>query len=270
LKYHLLVKVDLWSQSLSKADEWIKAEMKKIASLAGKNGLHEAVKQSVPHGPFLAPGARLSSTSLRQLMEYYLTKRLNPQKEYLANRAQRNEHRILDRLPAWLFFASVAAVVLKFFGDVPHVFFASPEDTGPKWFADLHEASILLTVLGAASLPVLAAGVRTWRAAFEFSRNKSRFQAAHGALAELEERIVHDGMDALSAVQASPALQVTLRREETSNSSEVSLSIERRGDDRDAEVDAFSMVRYLWWCEHILESEHREWLRLMYETEWFG
>jgi hypothetical protein len=28
--------------------------------------------------------------------------------------------------------------------------------------------------------------------------------------------------------------------------------------------------RDLSWCEHILETEHREWLRLMYETEWFG
>ena len=271
LKYRLLVKIDLWSQSLTKADEWIKTEMKKIAALEGKKGLHEAVKESAPHGPFLAPGARLDAATLRQLIEYYLSKRLNPQKEYLANRAQRNEHRILDRLPAWLFFASVTAVVFKFFADVPHAFLGSSHNPGPKWFSDFHEASIFLTVLGAASLPVLAAGVRTWRAAFEFSRNKSRFQAAHRALAELEERIVHDGVDALGAVRRSPVLQVTLRREQTPNTSQMSLSVEQSHTaNGNAQVDAYPMVRDLWWCEHILESEHREWLRLMYETEWFG
>ena len=35
--------------------------------------------------------------------------------------------------------------------------------------------------------------------------------------------------------------------------------------DRDA-----SILRDLWFCEYILESEHREWLRLMSEAEWFG
>ena len=184
---------------------------------------------------------------------------------------ERNEHRILDRLPAWLFFASVTAVVLKFFADVPHVFFASSHGPVPEWFANSHEAGIFLTVLGAASLPVLAAGVRTWRAAFEFSRNKSRFQAAHRALAELEERIIHDGVDAFGAVQSSPVLQVTMRREETIGASQTSLSVEQgRANTPGALVDAYPMVRDLWWCEHILESEHREWLRLMYETEWFG
>ena len=35
-------------------------------------------------------------------------------------------------------------------------------------------------------------------------------------------------------------------------------------------ADAHAVVRDLWWCEHILKSEQLEWLRLMYETEWFG
>ncbi|MFL6227248.1 MAG: hypothetical protein ACJ741_00560 [Pyrinomonadaceae bacterium] len=28
--------------------------------------------------------------------------------------------------------------------------------------------------------------------------------------------------------------------------------------------------RDLWWSEWLLEAEHREWLRLMIETEWIG
>ncbi len=43
------------------------------------------------------------------------------------------------------------------------------------------------------------------------------------------------------------------------------------GVERDVEeTDAYPILRDLSWCEHILESEHREWLRLMFETEWFG
>jgi hypothetical protein len=26
----------------------------------------------------------------------------------------------------------------------------------------------------------------------------------------------------------------------------------------------------LWWIEHVLELEHREWMRLMIESEWSG
>ena len=86
-----------------------------------------------------------------------------------------------------------------------------------------------------------------------------------------EERIIHDGVDAFGAVQSSPVLQVTMRREETIGASQTSLSVEQgRANTPGALVDAYPMVRDLWWCEHILESEHREWLRLMYETEWFG
>jgi hypothetical protein len=38
-----------------------------------------------------------------------------------------------------------------------------------------------------------------------------------------------------------------------------------RGDARPEEI-----WRDLWWCEWLLEAEHREWLRLMIEAEWIG
>jgi hypothetical protein len=41
------------------------------------------------------------------------------------------------------------------------------------------------------------------------------------------------------------------------------------GDTR-MDTDAYDILRDLSCCEHILETEHREWLRRMYETEWFG
>ncbi|HEX2171800.1 MAG TPA: DUF4231 domain-containing protein [Dehalococcoidia bacterium] len=36
------------------------------------------------------------------------------------------------------------------------------------------------------------------------------------------------------------------------------------------ETDPASVCRDLWYSEQILESEHREWLRLMIDAEWFG
>jgi len=102
----------------------------------------------------------------------------------------------------------------------------------------------------AALLPAAAAGVRTWRSAFEFSRNKGRFEAAHQALQDLERRLVDEGF----AASGKPTGQASAP-----------------GEGKDVEeTDAYPILRDLSWCEHILESEHREWLRLMFETEWFG
>jgi hypothetical protein len=36
------------------------------------------------------------------------------------------------------------------------------------------------------------------------------------------------------------------------------------------ETDAATIFRLLWQCERIMDNEHREWLRLMIEAEWFG
>jgi len=36
------------------------------------------------------------------------------------------------------------------------------------------------------------------------------------------------------------------------------------------EAPAAYLMRQMWYCEQILQSEHREWLRLMMEAEWFG
>lgn len=40
------------------------------------------------------------------------------------------------------------------------------------------------------------------------------------------------------------------------------------GDTR-MDTDAYDILRDLSCCQHILKTEHREWLRRMYETEWF-
>ena len=88
------------------------------------------------------------------------------------------------------------------------------------------ETSRVFLVL-AVALPVVAAGIRTWRAAHEFGRNMSRFEAKRSALEELARSL---------------------------------------GETRSPEA----VFHLLWQSEQILEADHREWLRLMLEAEWFG
>lgn len=95
----------------------------------------------------------------------------------------------------------------------------------------LIETPRYLTAL-AALLPVLGSGIRTWRSAHEGTRNMSRFRAKHVALSNIEQR----------------------------------LRSNRIADYPEAE----SVLSDLWCAEQIMESEHREWLRLMLEAEWLG
>ena len=81
--------------------------------------------------------------------------------------------------------------------------------------------------MAAAILPVTAAGIRTWRGAFEFGRNSLRF-----------ESMAHQ-------------IELLLDELDKAKSPEAKLAILRRG-------------------EHAMESEHRAWMRLMMEAEWFG
>ncbi len=233
LRYRFLIHPTIWRNGEKDSQDWIEPRLHSIehANLAA------AVREAAPHGPFEGVRSQLPRGILRQLTEYYLSRRLNPQKEYLANRTQRNEISDWIRvyLP-WFFFLSIVAVFCKSFVGSAH------------WEG--------LLALLAALLPAAAAGVRTWRGAFEFSRNKGRFEASHHALRDLERRLVNEGFSAFggngdAGKSGEPLSHQKLPRD-------------------DEETDAYAILRDLSWCEHILETEHREWLRLMFETEWFG
>jgi hypothetical protein len=229
LRYNFLTHPSVWRGREEDAQFWIEGKLNAIRHTE----LDKAVREPTPHGPFEGTQSKLPLPVLRVLTEYYLSKRLNPQKEYLANRTQRNEFSdwIRAYLP-WFFYVSIVAVFFKFF----------VRDFSVRW-------ERLLALL-AALLPAAAAGVRTWRSAFEFSRNKGRFEAAHQALRDLEGRLVNEGF----AASEKPSGRLS----------------GPGGEKGGEEADAYPILRDLSWCEHILESEHREWLRLMYETEWFG
>jgi hypothetical protein len=262
LRYRFLIHPAVWREGAEGSRQWIETKLHEIdrTTLAG------AVREAAPHGPFEGTQSRLPRAVLRALTEYYLARRLNPQKEYLANRTQRNEFSdwIRAYLP-WFFFLSIVAVFCKFFvRNLP-------------WEGFL--------ALLAALLPAAAAGLRTWRSAFEFSRNKGRFEAAHHALRDLETRLVNEGFSAVEAERSAaprPAgrrisvgenrglTEVPFHEFRVGTEDQAPRSNDPAAQPDDEDIDAYAILRDLSWCEHILETEHREWLRLMYETEWFG
>jgi hypothetical protein len=92
------------------------------------------------------------------------------------------------------------------------------------------EAGIAWLVFLAATLPALGTCVRTVRMAFEFSRNTSRYRAAANTLESVRKALDWAASEG-RWTDAMDAMQAS---------------------------------------EVILENEHREWLRLMKEADWYG
>jgi hypothetical protein len=141
--------------------------------------------------------------------------------DYFDRQAERNGR--FDRrtrlITPGLFFISVVLAYLHFIYDL----IRTSDHTNPA-----HPDSLSVLLIAAAiAIPVIGAGVRTWRTAYEFARNANLFRAKHAALGQLAERV---------------------RRES----------------------DPTALFYAMWCCEQILDAEHREWLRLMIEAEWFG
>lgn len=225
LKFEFLITPSVWLDDPLHGAKWVTARVGEIEAAHDRRALVEAVSTAQLAAEVTPP--HLPSSVLLKLVEYYLGKRLNPQKEYLANRAQRNDFwdsTLARNFNTTLFFASVLAVAVQ---DVINLGWPS---TGVL--------SVIVATLGAASLPVIASMNRTLRSAFEFSRNRSRFHAAHDALSKLEQRLTHHLLWG-RAGELPPSDEAVILRE-----------LER--------------------CESQLRTEHVEWLRLMVDAEWFG
>jgi len=225
LKFRFLIDPVLWSGER----ERVKARMERLAgevadiAALDRQALNRWIDEDeVPEAPAPLPHSKTDENTVRGLIAYYQKKRLDVQMDYFATRARRNVrmHRYTWFLPPLFFFASILAVSGHFIYDIVASAHGSHTEVAT---ANL----FVLFVVLAAAFPVVGAGVRSLRTAYEFARNNSRFRAKLVALRRLAERI-------------------------------------RQENDPEA------IFRDLWSCEQILESEHREWLRLMIEGEWFG
>ena len=170
---------------------------------------------------------------LRELAEHYVKQRLANQAKYFFTQSRKKSSvdAWVRLLPPLLFFSSILMAFIHFaISGYRH--YADPPDAKAAK-ESFHFWSLNLLIVGAATLPVLGSGIRLLRSAFEYSRNTARFRAKYRALEQLISKM------------------------------EVALG---QGDDFRAE----DIVRYMWKGELLLENEHREWLRLMKEAEWFG
>jgi hypothetical protein len=199
---------------------------------------------TLPHGPFELGKALPGEGVLNDVVNYYLMKRSPRQMEYLENRTKSNESGdvIWRHLLRWLFPYSVGAALIHLLftvlqgpREIAKVTQIFSGFSGPDAVVLLGDLATFFALL-AALLPAASAGVRAWRGAYEFARNSSRFAAAHAALLDLERSLRTDSRAELIS----------------------------QGD-----VDTRRVLQELHWCEHILSTEHIEWLRLMVEAEWY-
>jgi hypothetical protein len=217
LKYRFLTDPSLWSSGDTAPEtraDWLRREVATIEQL-DRGGLDKWLEDDeIPAVPAAFQTAPVASDILDELVAYYRRRRLDVQLAYFTDRFDRNRrlNEFSKLLPPALFFASVAAALAHF------VYEFVAGDAGGQ------AASGFLVPL-AATLAVIAAGVRTFRGAHELARNESRYRAKKVALENL--------------------------------------SIQLAG-----ETEPPVVFRNLWCCEQILESEHREWMRLMIDAEW--
>jgi hypothetical protein len=177
---------------------------------------------------------------LTQLRDYYREKRLQSQSTYFKNPPERDVRwdELLRTMPYRLFKISVLFVFVHASISVVTEISSLKAIRWINWLESrpgfLHRAEVLSDafIVLAAIFPVLGSGIRTYTSAKEAIRNISRFQAKSVALDAIDKR---------------------LGRCEITETGE-----------------AESVLRDLWCAEQIMESEHREWLRLMGGADWRG
>jgi hypothetical protein len=196
---------------------------------ADEDALHQWVEEArMPELPPTPAAQGLEARGVADLLDYYRKKRLLPQASYFYRQANRNQRWDWSTrlLPPALFVASVLCALLHLIYEVCEFRYKGSTAYVAQWTEKGSQVSVTLIIL-AAILPVVGAGLRGLRSAFEYSRNTMRFRALHFALEMLNGKL-------------------------------------------EEEKEPEQILSQLFWCEWMIEAEHREWLRLMIEAEWAG
>ena len=251
LKFHFLIDPHLWGADPDEREQtvqWLKYSADKIAELTNEELEKWAEHGILPEEPASLAGSHADAYTLYKLVDYYLVKRCRNQRKYFERKAKQfsSRDRYIKTLPRLFFFGSIFAVLMHFSLDLFERYLQPQGEVAAQTAEATIQAapSISLTValiLVAALLPVIGAGVRTFRSAYQLARNTSRYKAAFAAIKLPAKRLEREAQR-LYGLYAEGYTT----------------------------VDAHDVFRDMWRCEQILEAEHREWLRLMMEAEWFG
>lgn len=226
LKFRALIHPSLWGVSSSGSTEnwkvFVDTESDVLCHLDRESVHQWATEEEVCLSPSGFTGCEYDAIAIQALVGYYRDKRLYYQANgYFKKRAERNEmiNKYTEKVPEIFFFLGIVAVFGHFIIDL---FLVSSHA--------MHTLSISMIFL-AIAFPVLAAGLRTYRAAHQFGRSAVLYRAKYGALLQYD----------------------------------LNLSEELEKD----VIDGEAILQILWQCENFLEAEHREWLRLVIEAEWY-
>jgi hypothetical protein len=239
LKFDLLISLESWGNFLTPRERQDKLRAQLKEKLETINW--QSIRRSAARGdePFQDTTSRVAASidreRLEQLLEYYQEKRLCYQLQYLERQAERRRRwdELTRVLPLWLFFASIAAALLHFLYDV-----------GP--FSDL---------LGVHPVEVRV-GTETQR--------KVEFDVLSLSFLMLAACLPIIGAAIRLLRTAHEFGRNTLRFRATSS------NLKRLDLDLQKPTDSPAKLEILRKVEEVLKAERREWLRLMFEAEWFG
>jgi hypothetical protein len=236
LKFGSIIRPDRWTVGgLSSVD--CASEIGAQAETVGQMCFEDVTKW-LKDDTLASPPGRISSPDLKELAdlrEYYRQKRAEFQVQYFQKQFQSHVERddFWRKAPHWLFKVSVKIVLVHAALEVAK-WLAERKHVPLPGFITARWFELFLDglIALAALLPVFGSGIRISRSAHEATRNMSRFGAKYYALDNIGGR--------LKSAKLNDA------------------------------AEAESLLRDLWCAEQIMESEHREWLRLMMGAEWVG
>jgi hypothetical protein len=248
LRFRFLLNPLCWVPDLSEASNSLDNQLREVASNYAEM-MSWVVRATVPDvvlSPTTMPGE-----ALKTLIAYYRRKRLDVQMEYFDKFAKLDHERNLRTriCGPFLLFASVAFVLA-------HVTISLLRSFAIIGSSDLAWADIL-SLAHKLSLVMMGRG----------SSEANIFSLAH------ELSLVMMGVAAMLPVIAAAVRVYRSANEYARNASRHrstyhalnKLSLQLNESTRPDEV-----FRLLGFCEQVLEADHREWMRLMVEAEWFG
>lgn len=240
LKFRSLGRRELWCGDFALWTDWLRTELQRILSINDRHALENAVKSeqaepSEDHGSQCVE----SLAALRALARYYRRKRVDFQERYFRNRSLKcaSLSQPLRHVGVPLFFASIIAVFIHVGFDVFDHFFSGSAAIPHHDQPSVHDAAKGGHTL-AHLIAVLSLIVATLLPLISLSIRAWLGAFEHGRSSALFEAKAHALEHASKHISAS----------------------------EDNLTDTMHHIAHI---EHFLDQEHREWLRLMLETEWF-
>jgi hypothetical protein len=191
LKFSMFADPRVWADD-RRGGDWeasFRREIERIDGIEQDDLESISHHERIPDFPTEAASRAVPDDVLRALAVYYRVKRLDPQIEYFQGRAQRVSWMDNPVLLPLIFFGSVALVLMhSVVWGAPYLVSAreaSARDSVAKALEPLAGALLGLSL----AIPAWWAGMRTYRSANEFARNRSRSLARENALREIAERL---------------------------------------------------------------------------------